>query len=125
MWPIVPATEGFQVEIGRMKIKIAFFLVASAVSVQAAINNHPRIWLTPGKLTQLQSQYSTDANYASMKSYINAYMAAPYGSASADCTAVSDSFVADMDIAWAMVYQFEGLPRYGACAIKMREQVIA
>jgi hypothetical protein len=94
----------------------------TAGSNAQAINAHPRIWLTATKLTQLQGQFATDANYAAMKAFINQFMAAPYGSAGADCTSVPDAWAYDFDYAWALVYQVEGIARYGACAIKMGKQ---
>ena len=60
-----------------------------------------------------------------MKGVINAYMASPYGSAMADCTAVPDSTAFGYDWAWAMVWQVEGFSRYRDCAIKMSEQAMA
>jgi hypothetical protein len=99
-----------------------FLLMILPCNVYATIAAHPRIWMTSTKLTQLQSQFATDANYIAMKSKINVYMASPYGTAGADCTSVPDGFAYDLDIAWAMVWQVEGIARYGDCAIKMSKQ---
>ena len=98
--------------------------VTVAAPSSARINAHPRIWLTPSKLGQLQSQYATNSDYSAMKNVINAYMAAPYGTAASDCTGVDNETAYDFDIAWALVYKVEGIARYGTCAVKMGEQAM-